>query len=177
MYCIADESEIVVWQQTYWDVMEALDAHRSFITVTLTRLAFCPILRTLGLGLKVCAVVVLTGTAALLSLFSADHPELRQKKYAAITEIISISSLFTDEDCQHLDPILSVRLRCSFLIERDCAERTQSCWTAIIGTMDQCISSGPEAVACSMHDLPAMADMIRKQNKVLQQIMPFAVDV
>ncbi|KAJ7837812.1 hypothetical protein B0H14DRAFT_1093341 [Mycena olivaceomarginata] len=47
-----DESEIVVWQQTYWDVMEALDAHRSFITVTLTSSRVnghrCPPLTLLG---------------------------------------------------------------------------------------------------------------------------------
>ncbi|KAJ7248261.1 hypothetical protein B0H12DRAFT_723716 [Mycena haematopus] len=153
------ESEIVEWQQTYWDVMEALDTHRSFITLALTKLAFCPILRPLGLSLKVCSIIVSTGTAALLSLFSADHPELRQKKYAAITEVISISTIFSDADCEHLDPILS------------------SCWSAIISTLDQCIALGPESVAESMQDLPAMAGMIRQRNETLQRVLPFAVEV
>ena len=90
--------------------MEALDTHRSFLALTLTKLAFCPTLRTMGLGLKVCSVLVLTGLTTLLSLFSLDQPELGQKKQAAITEIISISSIFSEEDCEHLDPILSVCL-------------------------------------------------------------------
>ncbi|KAJ6480555.1 hypothetical protein C8R47DRAFT_1136156 [Mycena vitilis] len=152
------EAETVEWQRTYWETMEALDAQRSVVAFTLTKMAFCPSLNRMALSMKVCALLVQTGLAALLSLFSASHPELKQKKYAAIGEIISISSLFTDEDCEFLDPILS------------------ACWTAIVGTLDQCIALGPEATAESMHDLPAMAVMIRKRNKALQRGLPFAVD-
>ncbi|KAF7377857.1 hypothetical protein MSAN_00209300 [Mycena sanguinolenta] len=154
-----DESAIVEWQRTYWDVMEALDTHRSFITLSLTKLAFCPKMRLLGLSLKVCAVVVSTGAAALLSLFSADHPELRQKKYAAVTEVISISTLFSDADFEDLDPILS------------------ACWSAIISTLDQCIASCPDSKAKSMHDIPAMAGIMRQQNETLQRSLPFPVGV
>ncbi|KAF7349053.1 hypothetical protein MVEN_01427000 [Mycena venus] len=153
------EAQITEWQATYWTVTEALDTHRSLLTLTLTKLAFCPVMRALGLALKVSSVLCLTGSAALLSLFSADHPELRQKKYAAIGEIISISSVFSDEDCEQLDPILS------------------ACWTAIIGTLDQCIALGPETIAHSMHDLPSMASMMRQRNKTLQQVTPFPVDI
>lgn len=88
--------------------MEALDAHRSFITLTLTKMAFCPAVSTTNLSLKVCAVVVLTGLAELLALFANDQLELRRKKHDAILEIISISTTFSEEDCQFLDPILSV---------------------------------------------------------------------
>ncbi|KAF8218211.1 hypothetical protein K438DRAFT_1953039 [Mycena galopus ATCC 62051] len=153
------EAEAIEWQQTYWDVMEALDTHRSFITLSLTKLAFCPIMRLLGLSLKLCSVVVMTGTAALLSLFSGDHPELGQKKCAAVTDVVSISGVFSDEDLTHLDPILS------------------ACWSAIISTLDHVVAMGPELVAKSMHDIPAMAVMIRQRNQTLQRAMPFVVDV
>ncbi|KAJ6461019.1 hypothetical protein C8R45DRAFT_537543 [Mycena sanguinolenta] len=154
-----DECAIAEWQKTYWDVMEALDTHRSFITLSLTKLAFCPKMHLLGLSLKACAVVVSTGTAALLSLFSGDHPELRQKKYAAIAEVISISTLFSEADFEDLDPILS------------------ACWSAVISTLDQCIVSCPDSKAKSMHDIPAMAGMMRQQNETLQRSLPFAVGV
>ncbi|KAJ6529609.1 hypothetical protein B0H19DRAFT_1192909 [Mycena capillaripes] len=153
------EAETMQWQRYYWDVMEALDTHRSFVALTLTKAAFCPTLRTMSLSLKICAVMVQTGLAALLSLFSADHAELRQKKHAAIAEIISISSVFSDEDCEHLDPVLS------------------ACWSAVIRTLDMCIALGPDHVQSSMHDIPAMAGMIRARNKTMQRLIPFAVDI
>ncbi|KAJ7658893.1 hypothetical protein B0H17DRAFT_345218 [Mycena rosella] len=151
--------QVTAWQTRYWDLMEALDAHRSFLTLTLTRVAFCPAYHTLGLSLKVCVVLVLTGLSVLHTLFSADQIELRRKKYEAIAEIINISATFSEEDCEYLDPILSV------------------CWTAIIGTLDHCIALGPEAVTQSMHDIPAMASTIRQRNKTLQRVLPFALDM
>jgi hypothetical protein len=98
----------VEWHENYWELMEALDAHRSFITLALTRCAFCPNMHTLALTLKVGAVLVLSGLSALLSLFAHDQIELRRKKLDAVNEIVSISTTFTEEDCAYLDPILSV---------------------------------------------------------------------
>ncbi|KAJ7736032.1 hypothetical protein DFH07DRAFT_843177 [Mycena maculata] len=153
------ERDAAKWKETYWALMEALDAHRSFITVTLTKLAFCPELHALTLSLKLCAIVVLTGIAELLALFTGAQPELRRKKYDAVSEIISITGTFTEEDCEFLDPILS------------------ACWTTIIGTLDHCISLGPVAIKHSMHDLPAMANMVRERNRTLQRVLPFALDI
>ncbi|KAK7052450.1 hypothetical protein R3P38DRAFT_2603816 [Favolaschia claudopus] len=147
------DSEVDGWQCSYWNVMEALDSHRSFITLTLTRLAFCPAMSTLALNLKVCSILVLTGTAALLSLFSADHVELRQKKYSAVLEITSISSIFTEQDCEHLDPVIS------------------TCWTAIILTLDQCTKLGDQVMCSTLHDFPAMAGLIRQKNDTVQRLI------
>ncbi|KAJ7451969.1 hypothetical protein FB451DRAFT_698654 [Mycena latifolia] len=154
-----EQATAAAWQARYWELMEALDAHRSFLALTTTRIAFCPELHTLGLSLKVCTVLVLTGLSVLLTPFADAQPELRRKKYAAVGEIISISLTFSEEDCEYLEPILS------------------ACWTAVIGTVDYCIAQGPEAVEDSMYDLPAMANAIRQRNKTLQRVVPFAVDV
>ncbi|KAJ7046321.1 hypothetical protein C8F04DRAFT_343331 [Mycena alexandri] len=102
------ETEGLEWQSKYWDTMEMLDAHRSYITLALTKMAFCPSQHTMGLSLKVCLVMLLTGIGSLLSLFSAYNPELAAQKVAAVNEIVRISSIFTEEDCKHLDPILSI---------------------------------------------------------------------
>ncbi|KAJ6483660.1 hypothetical protein DFH09DRAFT_1292022 [Mycena vulgaris] len=146
------------WQEDYWALMEALDAHRSFLTLTLTRIAFCPELRTVGLTLKMCTVLVLAGLSVLLTLFG-QQAELRRKKLEAVAEIISISETFTEEDCEYLDPILSTS------------------WSIIIGTLNECIALGPEVVARSLSNLPAMVNVIRERNKTLQRVLPFAVDV
>ncbi|KAJ7744582.1 hypothetical protein B0H16DRAFT_1857330 [Mycena metata] len=153
------DDEGASWQARYWDVMEALDTHRAYVAVNLTKITFCPALRTLGLTLKVCIIMLLTGVSCLVTIFAADHVELGEKKLAAVGEIISISRMFSEEDCQYLDPVLS------------------ACWSAIIGTLDYCISLGQGAIARSMHDIPAMAGVIRQRNKALQRVLPFAVDV
>ncbi|KAJ7123605.1 hypothetical protein C8R44DRAFT_875791 [Mycena epipterygia] len=156
------EDKAAAWQRQYWDLMEALDAQRSVITLTLTRIAFCPTLHVLGLSLKVCAVLVLTGLAQLLALFAPDQEELGRKKVDAIFEIISISTAFGEEDCEHLDPILS------------------ACWTAVIGTLNSCVQrleSGPPVPSLDMYNVPAMAGIIRQRNKTLQRVLPFALEV
>ncbi|KAJ7018202.1 hypothetical protein C8F04DRAFT_397664 [Mycena alexandri] len=153
------DDEGAEWQARYWDVMEELDTYRAYVAVNLTKIAFCPALHTPGLTLKVCVIMLLTGVSSLLTIFTGDHLELREKKFAAVGEIISISSIFTEEDCRYLDPILS------------------ACWNSIIGTLDYCISLGEGAIAHRMHDFPAMAGVIRQQNKALQRVLPFAADV
>ncbi|KAJ7752644.1 hypothetical protein B0H16DRAFT_788756 [Mycena metata] len=154
------ETEGLEWQSRYWDAMEMLDAHRSYLTLALTKMAFCPTHHTMGLSLKVCQVVLLTGLTTLLSLFSAYNPELAEQKLAAVNEIVRISRIFTEEDCKHLDPILSV------------------CWTSVIGSLDHCIALGKGVCEESMHSIPAaMAGIIRQRNKTLQRVLPFAADV
>ncbi|KAJ7168892.1 hypothetical protein C8R46DRAFT_1092809 [Mycena filopes] len=153
------DTEGAQWQSRYWDTMEGLDAHRSYITLALTKMAFCPATHTMGLSLKVCLIMLLTGQICLLSLFSAHNPELGEQKLAAVNEIVRISSIFTEGDCKYLDPILSV------------------CWTSIIGALDLCVALGKGAMEQSMHDIPAMAGVIRQRNKTLQRVLPFAADL
>ncbi|KAJ7107780.1 hypothetical protein C8R44DRAFT_986904 [Mycena epipterygia] len=147
------------WDESYWALMEALSAHRSFVSIALTRMAFAPELRPLVLSLKVCAIITGTGLAELASLFSGEQLELRRRENDVILEIVSISASFTEEDCTLLDPILS------------------ACWKAVMRALEHCIEVGPEDVAQRMHDLPAMAGVIRQQSKTLQRVLPFARDV
>ncbi|KAJ6571180.1 hypothetical protein B0H19DRAFT_657955 [Mycena capillaripes] len=146
------------WQLSYWAALEALDAHRSFLTLTLTRIAFSPDLRTVGLSLKMCAVMALTGLSMLFGLFALDNVELKQKEHAAIGEIISISMTFTDDDCDNLDPVQS------------------GCWTEIVGALDRYTVLGPDA-AKTTHDISAMAGLVRERNSTLQRVLPLVADV
>ncbi|KAJ6626630.1 hypothetical protein B0H10DRAFT_1997936 [Mycena sp. CBHHK59/15] len=147
------------WQKTYWELMEEIDEHRSFLTVTLTKIAFCPKLRTMGLALKACTIMLLTGSAQLISLFESDDPELMHRKHDAVVQVVSITSTFTDEDCEYLDPILS------------------TCWEAVVRSLDTCIAAGPLAVGGTLHNLQGMACVIRQVNKTLQRVFPYASEI
>ncbi|KAJ7636287.1 hypothetical protein FB45DRAFT_445290 [Roridomyces roridus] len=154
-----DEAAISKWQNNYWHLVELLDGHRSLISVTLIKLAFFPNLRTLLLSLKVCAIITLTALAELLALFAAEQSELQRRKHEAILEIISMSSGFSKEDCDFLDPILSI------------------CWRMVVHTVEGCMKTHGEAVKETMHDLPAMAVAIRQQNMTLQRALPNVMDL
>ncbi|KAJ7503391.1 hypothetical protein B0H11DRAFT_1906435 [Mycena galericulata] len=147
------------WQKEYWEVMELLSAHRSLLSLTLTKLAFCSELHMVILSMKACTIFTLTAIAELVALFSAEQPELLRKKHDLMVEIISISTAFSEEDCAFLDPLLA------------------ACWTATIATLDGCSMRGPREVVESMHDVPAMANLIRERCKTLQRVMPFALGV
>ncbi|KAJ7162701.1 hypothetical protein C8R43DRAFT_1123379 [Mycena crocata] len=156
-----DDAGNTAWQEKYWELMEALDAQRAFIASTLIRTAFVPTLKTMSLSLKVCAIIVLTGLTILLELFASDKNELRRKKYEAVCEIIGISGMFSAEDAEYLDPILS------------------TCWRIIIAPLNADIALGaaaPIPPEC-IDKLPVMANIIRTQNVTLQRVLPFAVSV
>ncbi|KAJ7626861.1 hypothetical protein FB45DRAFT_920225 [Roridomyces roridus] len=154
-----DEAAISQWQTSYWHLVELLDGHRSLISVTLIKLAFCPDLRTLLLSLKVCAIITLTALAELLALFAAEQLELQRRKHEAVLEIIGVSSGFSKEDCDFLDPILSI------------------CWRMVVQTVEGCMRSHRDVVKETMHDLPAMAVAIRQQNMTLQRALPNVLDL
>ncbi|KAJ6479523.1 hypothetical protein C8R47DRAFT_608502 [Mycena vitilis] len=138
--------EAAEWQQSYWDLMESLDAHRSLLTLTLTRIAFAPALRTVGISLKVCAVLVLTGLDTLLALFSCGNVELQQKRHAVLAEINSIGRLFEQEDCDNMEPLLT------------------TCWTSIVGTLDEYTAARPES-AKTMQDISVLAALVRALSR------------
>ncbi|KAJ7684195.1 hypothetical protein DFH06DRAFT_1154989 [Mycena polygramma] len=142
---LLDAEEAAEWQQSYWDLMEALDAERSFLNLTLTRIAFAPALRTLGISLKVCVVLVLTGLDALFALFSCGNEELQQKRHTVLAEFTSMGRLLDQKDCDNLDPLL------------------MSYWTQIVGTLDQYMASRPESV----DDISVMARLLRESNNSL----------
>ncbi|KAJ7080937.1 hypothetical protein B0H15DRAFT_855573 [Mycena belliarum] len=152
-----DEAQTTAWQTRYWELMEAIDEQRGFLALTLTRVAFSPALYTLGLSLKLCTVCSLTALCALLEIFSDEQPDLERKERETVTEIMSVSLSFTDDDCQYLDPILS------------------ACWTAIIISVDECMALQPGHAAECMHNLPGFARAMRQRNQTLQQALPSVV--
>ncbi|KAF7336271.1 hypothetical protein MVEN_02175400 [Mycena venus] len=148
-----DEQVAEQWQRSYWNTMDALQAHHSFLNLTLTKLIFNPDLKAVRLSLKVCTVMVLIARLALLSPFR-EQLDIRLKKCESMTEIINISKSFSEEDCRYLDPLLSV------------------CWTATIEMLEQCIARGSEV---ALYDLPAMVEIIRQQNETLERVLPVTV--
>ncbi|KAJ7078673.1 hypothetical protein C8R44DRAFT_96184 [Mycena epipterygia] len=145
------------WYESYWALMEALAVHRSFVTLTLTKMAFCPEMRAMVLGMKVCAIITLTGFLEMTSLFCGEQPELRRKRCDVVMEIVSVTASFTEEDCAFLDPILL------------------ACWTETILMVDHSIHLGPEDVVQSIR-LPKMASVIRQRSKSLKQVLPSSVN-
>ncbi|KAJ7053869.1 hypothetical protein C8F01DRAFT_1165103 [Mycena amicta] len=160
---LADASK-EAWQASYWELMDALDAHKSFITLTLTRAAFCPELLVLALTLRVAEVLTLTGISTLLSVFERDNKELMLKKHSTIAEIIQVSSMFEEEDCVYLDPILS------------------ACWFSVMVTLKYCAwaeETQPEKCpkSASLYDAGRMAKILRTQNATLKRVLPFALEI
>ncbi|KAJ7660233.1 hypothetical protein DFH06DRAFT_1401629 [Mycena polygramma] len=143
---LLDAEEAAEWQQSYWDLMESLDAHRSLLTLTLTRIAFAPALHTIGISLKVCAVLVLTGLDTLLALFSSGNVELQQKRHAVLAEINSIGRLFEQEDCDNMEPLLT------------------TFWTNIVGNLDEYTAARPES-AKTMQDISVLAALVRALSR------------
>ncbi|KAJ6479955.1 hypothetical protein C8R47DRAFT_1198092 [Mycena vitilis] len=155
---LSDAEEAAAWQQSYWDLMEALDAERSFLNLTLTRIAFAPTLRALGITLKVCMVLILTGLDALFALFSCGNEELQQKRHTVLAEFTSMGRLLDQKDCDDLDPLLMVE-RALCIDPSGC----QSYWTHIVGTLDQYMVARPESV----DDISVMARLLRESNNSL----------
>ncbi|KAJ7154416.1 hypothetical protein C8R43DRAFT_1186557 [Mycena crocata] len=137
-----------VWQGKYWELMEAIETHRCAINLALTRTVLCPEHKSVGLTLKMCSIIVLTGLS--------HHAELRRKQHDVVVEIVSISASYSEEDCEYLDPRVSAR------------------WTVIIGMMDE-LALGPDVCPQFTHDLPAMAAIIGARSQTLQRVVPFAL--
>lgn len=127
------------WDESYWALMEALATHRSFVTFTLTKMAFYPEMRAMILGMKVCAVITLTAFLEMTSLFWGEQPELQRKSCAVVMEIVSISASLSEEDCAFLDPILlvnrfasgDVRLLSNIRGRRRAGRRPSLWWTIL----------------------------------------------
>ncbi|KAJ7288653.1 hypothetical protein C8J57DRAFT_1280958 [Mycena rebaudengoi] len=156
------------WQSSYWRLLEDIDAHRAFLSSTLTKAAFCPELVMMKLALKVCAIMSLSALTELLEIFAQNEPDLMQKRNDAMVELIGISSTFLDSDCEYLDPIVAV------------------CWARILELIDGCQSFGCQQYGCQhgdmakfatkgMHDLTAMANVIRERQQRLHDLHPCTV--
>jgi hypothetical protein len=53
-------------------------------------------------------IIALSALAGLYGLLAPSQPESRRKHRQVVTEIATISSMFSDRDVQYLDPTLGV---------------------------------------------------------------------
>ncbi|KAJ7778707.1 hypothetical protein DFH07DRAFT_795692, partial [Mycena maculata] len=94
------------WFEEYWKLVEQLHTHLGVLTPVTLRASFIPDAHTTELGLKLGSTMALTALADLHGIFAPSHVESSRRYRDVVVEIVSISSTFSMEDCQYLDPIL-----------------------------------------------------------------------
>ncbi|KAJ6546843.1 hypothetical protein B0H19DRAFT_1162733 [Mycena capillaripes] len=138
------------WFEQYWKLIEQLHAHIGVLNPIQLRVSFMPDAHTTGLGLKLCSTMALAALADLHGIFAPSHSESSRRYCDAVVEIVSISSTFSVDDCQYLDPILPL------------------CWSiATKRILDS------EVVYENQESIIAV---IRACNHNLQQVLPFVSD-
>jgi hypothetical protein len=108
-----------------------------------------------------------TALADLHGIFAPSHVESSRRYRDTIVEIVSISSTFSMDDCQYLDPILPVR---SFSAEFVCHSLwdPQLCWSVATKRIldSEVLYDNQESIIA----------VIRACNHNLQQVLPFVTD-
>ncbi|KAJ6500690.1 hypothetical protein C8R45DRAFT_978636 [Mycena sanguinolenta] len=94
------------WIDQYWKLIEKLHAHLGVLNPTQLRISFIPDAHVSGLVLKLASSMALAALADLHGVFAPSHVESSRRYRDAVIEIVSISSTFSIDDCQYLDPIL-----------------------------------------------------------------------
>ncbi|KAJ7253369.1 hypothetical protein B0H12DRAFT_1116886 [Mycena haematopus] len=94
------------WFDQYWRLIEKLHAHIGTLHPTQLRISFIPEAHTTELVLKLASTMTLAALADLHGIFAPSHAESSRRYRDAVVEIVSISSTFSVDDCQYLDPIL-----------------------------------------------------------------------
>ncbi|KAF7359158.1 hypothetical protein MSAN_01257400 [Mycena sanguinolenta] len=94
------------WFDQYWKLIEKLHAHLGVLNPTQLRISFIPDAHVPGLVLKLASTMALAALADLHGVFAPSHVESSRRYRDAVAEIVSISSTFSIDDCQYLDPIL-----------------------------------------------------------------------
>ncbi|KAJ7184479.1 hypothetical protein C8R46DRAFT_461311 [Mycena filopes] len=100
------QSPGAVWFENYWKLIEQLNLHVASLNHANLRVSFIPDARTAELTLKLCLIITTTALADLHGIFAPSHVESSRRYRDNVVEIVSISSTFTIDDCQYLDPIL-----------------------------------------------------------------------
>ncbi|KAJ7084786.1 hypothetical protein B0H15DRAFT_847580 [Mycena belliarum] len=138
------------WFEQYWKLIEFLHAHIAFLNTVQLRVSFIPDAHTTHLGLKLCSTMSLTALADLHGIFSPSHAESSRRYRDAVVEIVSISSTFSVDDCQYLDPILPL------------------CWSVATKRIldNQVVYENQDSIITA----------IRECNSNLQQVMPYVID-
>ncbi|KAF7353775.1 hypothetical protein MVEN_01062900 [Mycena venus] len=139
------------WFEQYWKLIEVLHAHIGVLNPTQLRVSFIPDAHTTGLVVKLCSTMALAALADLHGIFApSSHPESSRRYRDAVVEIVSISSTFSIDDCQYLDPILPV------------------CWSIATKRIldSEVVYENQESIIAA----------IRACNHNLQQVLPFVSD-
>ncbi|KAJ7700889.1 hypothetical protein B0H17DRAFT_214881 [Mycena rosella] len=138
------------WFEQYWKLIEQLHTHIGILNPVQLRVSFIPEGHTTELGLKLCSTMTLTALADLHGIFSPSHVESSRRYRDAVVEIVSISSTFSVDDCQYLDPILPL------------------CWSVATKRIldSQVVYENQESIIT----------VIRACNGNLQQALPYVID-
>ncbi|KAJ7891253.1 hypothetical protein B0H14DRAFT_3855060 [Mycena olivaceomarginata] len=146
----AGQSPPPSWFEQYWKYIETLHAHIGVLNPTQLRVSFIPDAHTTELALKLCATMALAALADLHGIFAPSHAESSRRYRDAVVEIVSISSTFSMDDCQYLDPILPL------------------CWSVATKRIldSEVIYENQESIIVA----------IRACNHNLQQVLPFVSD-
>ncbi|KAJ7491112.1 hypothetical protein FB451DRAFT_1222084 [Mycena latifolia] len=138
------------WFEQYWKLIEQLHAHIGVLNPVQLRVSFIPEAHTTHLGLKLCSTMALTALADLHGIFSPSHVESSRRYRDAVLEIVSISSTFSLDDCQYLDPILPL------------------CWSVATKRIldSQVVYENQESIITA----------IRACNSNLQQALPYVIN-
>ncbi|KAJ6606319.1 hypothetical protein DFH09DRAFT_1119816 [Mycena vulgaris] len=144
------QSPSPTWFQQYLKLIEQLHTHIGILNPVQLRLSFIPDAHTTELVLKLCSTMALTALADLHGIFSPDHAESSRRYRDAVLEIVSISSTFSFDDCQYLDPILPI------------------CWSVATKRIldNQVVYENQESIIAA----------IRACNSNLQQALPYVTD-
>ncbi|KAJ7272899.1 hypothetical protein C8J57DRAFT_261746 [Mycena rebaudengoi] len=98
----------ILWFQRYWILIEHIHSHLGLLESAVLKVSFLPSYHTTGLVLKLSSILALAALADLHATFAPSHPESSRRYRDTVFEIVSISSSFTSDDFQYLDPILSL---------------------------------------------------------------------
>ncbi|KAJ7494453.1 hypothetical protein B0H11DRAFT_2004708 [Mycena galericulata] len=138
------------WFEEYWKLVEQLHTHLGILHPVTLRASFIPDAHTSELGLKLSSTMALTALADLHGIFAPSHVESSRRYRDAVLEIVSISSTFSLEDCQYLDPILPL------------------CWSVATKRIldSQVVYENQDSIIGA----------IRTCNENLQHALPFVID-
>ncbi|KAJ7221570.1 hypothetical protein GGX14DRAFT_430186 [Mycena pura] len=138
------------WAERYWKLVEQLHIYVGRLKPIQLRASFIPDAHTTELVLKISSTIALAALADLHSIFAPSHVESSKRYRDAVLEIVCITSTFSMDDCQYLDPILPV------------------CWSVATKRIldNQVMYENQESIIAA----------IRECNQNLQQVLPLVTD-
>ncbi|KAJ7144927.1 hypothetical protein C8R43DRAFT_1013515 [Mycena crocata] len=138
------------WFEEYWKLVEHLSTHIGNLNPVQLRASFIPDAHKTELVLKLSSTMTLTALADLHGIFAPSHVESSRRYRDAVVEIVSISSTFSMDDCQYLDPILPL------------------CWSVATKRIldSQVVYENQDSIIAA----------IRACNSNLTQVLPYIID-